>query len=147
VAAISNIGRGLRPDGRLVLLTWQPLAANEWIRDFSGALAAGRELPSPPPEAPGPFTLADPDVIRSVFADAGYRDVSVEDVAAPMWFGEDADDAYRLVSGLMGWMLDGLDEAGRGQALDDLRSTISRHETAEGVLYESATWIARATRP
>lgn len=147
VAALANIGRALRPGGRLVLLTWQPLAANEWIRAFSTALAAGREPPAPPPGAPGPFTLADPDVIESVLEAAGYRDVTLDGASAPMWFGEDTDDAYRLLSGLLSWMVAGLDEAARTRSLDDLRTTIAAHETPHGVLYGSATWIIRATRP
>src|SRR5207237_926186 len=55
VAAFAKIARSLRPGGRLSLLTWQGPAGNEWIRELSGALAAGRDLPLPPPDAPGPF--------------------------------------------------------------------------------------------
>jgi len=147
VAALTNIGRAVRPGGRLVLLTWQGPAGNEWIREFSAALAAGRDLPAPPPDAPGPFTLADPDVIRSVLTAAGYTDIAVEGRQEPMWFGDDTDDAYQLVLGLMGWMLDGLDDTGRARARDALRATIAAHETGDGVLYESAAWITSATRP
>src|SRR5947208_10200043 len=64
VVALTNVARALRPDGRLVMLTWQALPANEWIRELSGALAAGRSLPTPPPGAPGPFALSDPDRVR-----------------------------------------------------------------------------------
>jgi SAM-dependent methyltransferase len=146
VGALANIGRALRPDGRLVLLTWQPITGNEWIREFTTALAAGRELPVPAPDAPGPFTLADPDVSRSVLASAGYTEVTVEGEEAPMWFGVDADDAYQLVLGLLGWMLEGLDEDTCARAHDALRATVSAHATPDGVLYESAAWIIRATR-
>lgn len=147
VAGLANVGRALRPRGRLVLLTWQPFPANEWIREFSTALAAGRDLPAPPPDAPGPFTLADPEVIRSVLSAAGYDEINADAVSAPMWFGHDTDDAHRLLSGLLGWMLEGLDDATRARALDDLRTTIAAHETPDGVLYESAAWLIRATRP
>lgn len=146
VAALTNIGHALRRGGGLVLLTWQPFADNEWIREFSTALAAGRELPPPPPEAPGPFTLAEADVIRSVLTAAGYRDVTVDAASAPMWFGRNTDDAFQLVSGLTAWMLEGLDDTDRSRALDDLRTSISAHETPDGVLYDSAAWITRATR-
>jgi SAM-dependent methyltransferase len=146
VAGLANIARALRPDGRLVLLTWQPPPANEWFLQLTTALAAGRDLPAPPPEAPGPFTLADPDVIRSVLTQAGYADIDVEGMTAPMWFGNDTDDAYELVAGLLGWMLEGLDEAGRSRALDDLRASIATHTTADGVLYESGIWLTTAKR-
>src|SRR5262249_6067995 len=130
----------------LLLLTWQPLSENQWVREFSTAMAAGRDLPPPPADAPGPFSLSDADRIRSLLTDAGFVDVTVTGSAAPMWFGRDADDAFGLVSGLLGWMLHGLDEAGRAEALGALRATIGAHATTDGVLYESATWTTWATR-
>jgi SAM-dependent methyltransferase len=147
VEALRNVGRALRPDGRLVLLTWQPITANEWFRAFSGAFAAGRDLPTPPPGAPGPFSLADPEVITSVLASAGFASVSVDGHEEPMWFGEDPDDAYQFVLGLLAWMLEGLDDHGTARALGALRTSIEGHATPDGVLYDSATWIIRATRP
>jgi SAM-dependent methyltransferase len=147
VAGLANIARALRPGGRLVLLTWRPFPDQEWIREFSTALAAGRDLPTPPADAPGPFTLADPDVVGSVLGAAGYRDVTVDGRREPMWFGADADDAYQLVAGLLGWMLDGLDDDRRARAQDALRATIAAHATPDGVVYDSAAWIIGATRP
>jgi len=147
ITGLTNIGRALRPGGRLALLTWQPVATNEWILDFSTAMAAGRDLPPPPPDAPGPFTLAHPDVVRTALDTAGFSDVELQAQRAPMWFGHDADDAYQLVSGLLAWMLDGLDDTSRAGALDALRNTIAAHETRDGVLYESAAWIIAARRP
>lgn len=146
VAALTNIRRSLRPGGRLVLLTWQPIGGNEWILEFTGALAAGRDLPAPPPDAPGPFTLAEPDVIRSVLSAAGYSNVAIEGEQAPMWFGVDADDAYQLVIGLLAWMLEDLDDQGRSGATEALRESIDAHQTTDGVLYESAAWIITAAR-
>lgn len=144
-AAFTNIGRALRADGRLVLLTWQGLAGNEWLREFSTALAAGRERPAPPADAPGPLALSEPDRVRAILGVA-FDEIDLEAVAAPMWFGADADEAHTVISMLLGWMLEGLDADDRGHALDDLRSTIVAHETAEGVLYDSAAWVIRARR-
>ena len=146
VAAFANIGRALRPSGRLVLLTWQPPPGNEWIREFSSALAAGRQLPMPPPDAPGPFSLADPDRVKSILTAAGFQDVELDGESGDMWFGRNADEAYDFVLGLLGWMLEGLDGAGRTEALHSLRATIEAHEKPQGVIYESATWTIRATR-
>ena len=145
LAAFTNIGRALRPGGRLALLTWQPLSGNDWIREISGALAAGRDLPTPPSDA-GPFALSDPDRIRFLLTSAGFVDVELEGATTGMWFGNDADDAHRFVLGLMGWMLEDLDDAGRGQAVDALHATMAAHETADGVRFGSAAWITQAIR-
>ena len=145
-AAFANIARALRSGGRLVLVTWQPLAGNEWIREISAALAGGRDLPAPPPDA-GPFSLSDPDRVGAVLGGAGFARVELEGTTAGMWFGDDADDAHRFVLGLMGWMLEGLDDAGRAHAIDALHATMAAHETPDGVLFDSAAWIIDTTRP
>ena len=144
-AAFANIGRALRPEGRLVLVTWQPLSGNAWIREISGALAAGRDLPAPPADA-GPFALSDPDRVRALLGGAGFVDIQLDGLAAGMWFGDDADDAHRFVLGLMGWMLEGLDGAGRARASEALHETMANHETPDGVLLESSAWVTHATR-
>src|SRR6201987_3715385 len=109
-AAFGNIARALRGGGRLALLSWQPAPANEWVAEFTAALAAGRDLPAPAPGSPGPFALADPDRVRQLLAGAGFTRIEIDQMQAPMWFGVDADDAHGFALGLLGWMLGGLDE-------------------------------------
>jgi ubiquinone/menaquinone biosynthesis C-methylase UbiE len=146
VAAFTNIGRALRPSGRLAIMTWQPLAHQEWMREFSAALAAGRDLPTPPPNA-GPFALSEPDRIRGLLTSAGFADVEIDGTRSSMWFGNDADEAHRVILGLLSWMLEGLDEHGAARASDALHDTMAAHETPDGVLFESAAWITHASRP
>jgi SAM-dependent methyltransferase len=145
-AAFANIARALRKGGRLVLLSWQPLPANEWVAELTAALAAGRDLPAPAPQAPGPFALADPGRVRQLLTGAGFTGIDIDPMQAPMWLGGDADDAHAFALGLLGWMLEGLDENRRDQALGALRATVTAHATADGVTYNSGTWLTRAQR-
>ncbi|MGY1777498.1 class I SAM-dependent methyltransferase [Geodermatophilus sp. SYSU D00804] len=147
VAALANVGRALVPGGRLVLLVWQAAEANEWITEITGALAAGRPLPAPPPGAPGPFSLADPARIHEVLTAAGHRQVEVEGLAEPEWWGADADEALTFVLGLAGWMLDGLGPATRDRAVADLRRRLEAHAGPGGVELGSAAWLVTARRP
>ncbi|MBT2398202.1 class I SAM-dependent methyltransferase [Streptomyces sp. ISL-100] len=144
VRAFRNIARALRPGGRLVLLVWQAPSRNAWFRAFATAMAAGRPLPVPAPGTPGPFSMADPDEVRARLTAAAFTEPRFEDLSAPMHFGPDAGRAYPFVSGLLGWMLDGLDDSGRRRALTDLRASLDAHETPSGVLYESAAWLVTA---
>ena len=146
-AAFTNIGRALRPGGRLVMLAWQGPGPNEWVRELTGALAAERDLPAPPPDAPGPFSLADPARTRTLLASAGFSDVTLDALHGPMWFGSDPDDAHRFVLGLLGWMLDGLDDTGRKRALDALSATVTAHAGGDGVTFAAGAWLIRAVRP
>jgi SAM-dependent methyltransferase len=144
-AAFANIAAALRPAGRLALLVWQPPGENEWFMAFTGALAAGRDLPAPP-GGPPPFSLSDPDRVRAILDGAGFVEVDLAPVRAGMWFGTDAADAQRFVLGQLGWLLDGLDDAGRARASDDLLAAVATHETGDGVVFDSATWLVTARR-
>jgi SAM-dependent methyltransferase len=147
VAALSNIGRALTPGGRLVLLVWQSPARNEWFQELTGALAAGRQLPPPPAGAPHPFTLADPAVARETVAAAGYGDIAVVGLDGVMVFGPDAQRAYEFVLGMLGWMLQDLDETGVRRAREALRRTIDAHTGPHGVRFGAAVWLVTARRP
>jgi|GEM_PF-4041776 len=137
--------QALRPGGRLVQLVWQVPTVNPWFLDFTNALAAGRTLPTPPVDAPAPFSLSDPQRMDQLLVKSGFSTARFEALYAPMHFGADADQAYGFVAGMLDWMLDGLDDTSRARALSDLRMTIRAHETGDGVLYPSATWLVTAT--
>ncbi len=146
-AAFANLHRALRPGGRLTLLTWQSVSDNEWLTEFRSAMAVGRDLPTPPPDAPSPFALAEPDRVRAILGGAGFAGISLEGLQEPMSFGPDQDDAFDFVSALTGWMREGLDEADQEAALAALRATIAEHAGEHGVSYQSATWIIQARKP
>lgn len=148
VAAFTNIGRGVRPGGTLALLAWRELRRNEWLMELRAALAMGRELPEPPPDAPTPFALADPDRVRGILGAAGYDDVGFEPIDEPIEFGRDVDDAFSFtqVMGIVEGLTHDLDEAARAEAMDNIRKLLAERETPEGVLLGTSAWLITATR-
>ncbi len=148
VAAFTNLAWALRPGGRLAVLSWQPLARNEWLLVLRRTLAAGRSLPEPPGDAPGPFGLSDPDRVRRVLAAARFESVHVADVPGMVRLGADAEDAFDFVSGLgpTRGLLGGLDDGARRAALDELRAALAEHATPDGVLVGAAAWLTTAHR-
>lgn len=149
VAAFANLRRATRPDGRLVMVAWRDLRANEWLRCAFAALAAGRDLPTPPRGAPGPFGLADSSWTQRMLADAGYAAVDISPVDRQFWMGADTDDAYAFYrgTGVVRSLTQDLDPARRDAALDALRATIAEHEGANGVTFGSGAWLIRAAVP
>jgi SAM-dependent methyltransferase len=149
VAAFANIGRALRPGGRLAVLAWRPLADNEWLSKIRGALAAGRDLPDPPLGAPGPFGLAGAADVHRILDAAGFTDVVLGVVDEPLNLGADAADAFVFVRGLgiTQGLLDGLDEATAAGAIDEVRAMLAAYDTGHGVLLGSSAWLITARRP
>ncbi len=148
VTAFANIGAGIRPGGRLVMIGWRGVADNEWLRCVFGALAVGRDLPVPPPGAPGPFGLADPDATRAALTAAGFDGIEITAVDEPFWLGTDGADAFEFFrgTGIVRGMTEGLDADQRARALDALHATMVEHDTSVGVEFGSGAWLISASR-
>ncbi len=144
-AAYANIARALRPGGRLALAVWQATSENEWFTAFTSALA-GRRLPAPPPDAPHPFSMSNPDRVSGLLSTAGFDDVVLSEARHPMTFGVDAREAHNFVLGQLGWLLADLDDTRREAALRALMQTMQEHDSGEGVTFGSAMWLITARR-
>jgi SAM-dependent methyltransferase len=148
VAAFENIARAVRPGGRLAMLSWQVLENNRWLLNLRAALAIGRTLPGETPGAVGPFGLAEPDAVKRILESAGWKEIRLEEVREPMYFGPNGATAFEMMrgTGLCRGLSQGLDDRQKAQALAALRDTLQAHETAEGVLMDSAAWLITASR-
>jgi SAM-dependent methyltransferase len=144
VAAFANLARALKPDGRMVLAVWQPLAENEWLSEFRRAVDAGRDIPLPTPDGPGPFSMGDADRVRAVLTAAGFAEPELVGVREPMYYGPDVATAEAFVLGMVGGALTELDDAARADAMAALRATLEAHLHKDGVMYRSAMWIVTA---
>jgi SAM-dependent methyltransferase len=149
-AAFANVGRALAPGGRLAFACWQDLPHNHWILVPLGAMTAVAGMPEPPPpDAPGPWSLSDPDRVRSVLGAAGFTDVALESVEAPMWLGDTVEEAYDFVRGSSNvrLLLEGKDAETVARALDALRTTLDGVEVGDaGLALPGAAWLVTATR-
>ena len=148
VAAFANVAGSLRAGGGLGMLVWRELGRNEWVTAVRAALAMGRQLPEPPPGAPGPFQLANGDYVRRILADAGFVAVELESVDEPVYLGASVDDAFAFIRtmGMVLGLTQDLDEPARGQALERLHDILAAYETGEGVLLGASAWLVTARR-
>ncbi|WP_067475650.1 class I SAM-dependent methyltransferase [Actinomadura hibisca] len=99
VAAFGNIGRALRPGGRVALLCMAHLEGT----DLGGVLAAlsaraGVAEPATGRDGTGPTSLADPARVREILSAAGFADVSSDLVEGDQIWGRDAADAARFLA-------------------------------------------------
>ena len=148
VAAFANIARAVAPRGRLVFLCWQKPQEIEWTVTLRTALAPFVDMPPMDPDAPGPFSLAEPERIRALLAEAGFDEVTVDSAREPVSLGADVAEAMAF-AGDMGPVRDLLGNVGpakRTQALDSLRDALVAHRTDDGVNVGSAAWLVTARR-
>jgi SAM-dependent methyltransferase len=155
VAAFANIGRALKPGGRLVFVCLQDLGRSDLGRVVA---AVARRVPLPAggagagadgPESPGMLSLADPARVAAVLAGAGFEAVTTTPLDFPMVFGRDAADAagFLLGSGPVRDALARADRRAAGRALDALTGALRPYEAPGEVCLRGAAWLVRAARP
>jgi SAM-dependent methyltransferase len=151
-AAFANIGRALRAGGRFACAVWGQLGENPWM--FVPTLAAGPvlggELTIPGPGEPGPFSLADPEHVRTLLAGAGFVDITVDPVeGARMVTDETAhDDILSLLEvGPMGSAYAAADEAQQTAAVDAVLAAIEPFREEAGWRLPGSALKVTARRP
>jgi SAM-dependent methyltransferase len=147
--AFRNIGRGLRPGGRLCLATWQPLAANEWLTVPGAALLQHTELPDTSSDEPGMFAQSDPEILTATLGAAGFADITIRATDVMFTLSETVDDAvdYLADSGPGRALLDTIpDGRAREAALADVRDTLVDHHDRAGVRLRGGIWLVTASR-
>jgi len=147
-AAFANLRLALHPGGRLAFICWQALAENPWLAVPLAAALRHLTLPPPPaPDAPGPFSLGDPDRIRGVLARAGFERVDLEEVRETLTIGGGVLDQaaeFILQMGPTGAALRDADPAVRPAVAAAVRDAIAPFHTPAGVRMASAAWIVTA---
>ena len=147
-AAFANIGRALRPAGRLVMMVWQAPGRNEWDVVIRQSLDGPEGPVAATSAGPDPFSLADPPGVTELLAAAGFADVTFTDVHEPVYYGPDVAAALEWVRGFActSEALKRLDPTAAERALGRLRGALAAHLSSDGVWFDSRAWIVTARR-
>ena len=145
-AAFANIGRALRPAGRLVMMVWQAPERNEWDVTIRQALGVAEGPVAVPSGVPDPFSLADPPAVTEILEGAGFADVTFTDVSEPVYYGPDVNAALDWVRGFAYTreILRQLDPTAAERAVGRLREALAAHLGDDGVWFNSRAWIVTA---
>jgi len=154
VAAMRNVRSAMRPGATLMFITWRVLEDNPWLAVPKAVVL--RYLPPPGENAqtcgPGPFSMANPDVVRAQLAAAGFTDVAFERLDGPVMIGRDVDQALdmQMTIGPAGEIVR---EAGaqadecRDAIIAALRGELARHAKSDGIWMQSSSWTITAKNP
>jgi hypothetical protein len=136
----------------VAFVVWQPLEANVWwavpATVASGPL--GVDWGPPAPDQPGPFTLSDPDRVRSVLGAAGFADVALDGFSsAAVLRSETVDeDAARLLqTGPMRTAWDDAGEDARTAAVAAVVEAAQPYRDGDEYRLPGAVWVVTARRP
>ena len=147
--------KALKPGGTVTHIVWRRRPDNPWLSMAKDIVL--EFLPAPGEDAatcgPGPFSMADQEMVTGMMKSAGFENIKFERVDAPVLVGKTVRDAidFQLAIGPAGEVFR---EAG-GQA-EEKRDAIeaalgkaieAQKMEADGIVMESSSWVISATNP
>jgi SAM-dependent methyltransferase len=147
-AALTGILRALRPGGRFATVTYSTPASNEFFSIPVSIIRRRAGLPAPLPGQPGPFSLGAPGVLETTLRRAGFIDVQVHTIPAPlrMATASECTRFERESFGALHQMLSKVDDAGRAAAWAEITDQLSRFEAADGFVGPCELLVAGGRR-
>ena len=154
VVGLKNMRRALKPGGTMTMIVWRAIEDNPWL-----GLPKEIVLKFLPPSGedartcgPGPFSMANQEMVTKQLEIAGYDGIEFERIDAPLMVGNSPEDAvgFQLAVGPAGEVYR---EAGaeaerrHGEIEAALLTELGRHASAEGIVMDSSSWKITARNP
>jgi SAM-dependent methyltransferase len=154
VAGLRSMRTSLKPGGIMTMIVWRTIDDNPWLGMPKQVIL--EHLPPPGDDArtcgPGPFSMANQEMVTKQLEIAGYDEIRFERIDAPLMVGDTLDDAvdFQLALGPAGEVYrEAGDEATakHDEIVAALKSELSKHVTDDSVVMESSSWKIRARNP
>jgi SAM-dependent methyltransferase len=146
--ALRGMRRALRDGGRVAAIVYSTPDRNEFFSIPVSIIRDRAQLPAPAPGQPGPFSLGAPGVLEAALTEAGFRDVTVVSVPAPVRMSSAAECLRfeRESFGALHQMLAAVPVEEREGVWEDIASALARFETPDGFTGPCELLIAAGTK-
>lgn len=133
-AALVGMRRALKPGGRVAAMVYSTPEKNAFFSTPVGIIRRRANLGPPLPGQPGPFSLGVPGVLETALATAGFHDIAIATVPAPLKMAS-SSECVRFEQesfGALHQMLSGLDQAGQAAAWNEIGQALARFDGPQG---------------
>jgi ubiquinone/menaquinone biosynthesis C-methylase UbiE len=156
VQALRNIQRSLAPGGRLCMVVWRRREDNLWL--YTPEQVVRELVPDRHDErgdavtyGPGPFSMADADLVGDQLVKAGFEHIKFERFDANILIGQDLEDAieFAMALGPAGEIMRRAGDIGERkmpEVVETLKKAFVPLLAVDGMVRApSSTWIITAT--
>ena len=148
VRALTGMRRALRDGGRVAAIVYSTAENNTFFSIPVSIIRRRANLPPPAPGQPGPFSLGASGALAAAFERAGFREIEIEVVRAPLILAN-ARECVRFEQesfGALHQMLSGLDEKGRAEAWVEIETALAAFEDRNGFTGPCELVVGAATK-
>ena len=154
VAGLRNMRSALKPGATMTMIVWRSRTDNPWL-NLSREIVL-RHLPPVEAEAatcgPGPFSMADTEIVTKQLAAAGYSGVHFKRIDVEVMVGRSVEEAidFQLTIGPAGEFYRNAGpeaERKREMLVDALEDELHKFVRPEGVMMGSSSWLVTTRNP
>jgi len=146
--ALRGMREALRDGGKVAAMVYSTAECNGFFSIPVSIIRRRAQLPPPLPGQPGPFSLGKPEVLEQALADAGFSDIRVVKVAAPVRLTS-ASECLQFEQesfGALHQMLGGLSDAEKDEAWEEIEQSLRQFEKGQQFEGPCEMLIAVGTR-
>lgn len=128
--ALTGMKNKLKEEGRLAAMVYSTAERNPFFSIPVSVIRRRARLPPPLPGQPGPFSLGDVDKLADTLSQAGFRDIDIEVIEAPVCLSS-ASECLRFEKesfGALHQMLAGLSDEEKEEAWDEVEERLGQFE-------------------
>jgi SAM-dependent methyltransferase len=146
--ALSGMRDVLRKGGRFAAIVYSTAERNEFFSVPVRIIRTRAKLAPPAPGQPGPFSLGSPDVLKDALVQAGFHDVKVQAIEAPLRLPSAAECVRfeRESFGALHQMLCPVPVEERPSVWREIEEALARFETRDGFVGPCELLIVGASR-
>lgn len=147
--AFANLGKAMKPGGRLAFVCWRNRLDNPWISVPVKVAKPLVELPPRPgPEEPGQFSFEDEARVHRILEEADWRDIAIERFDLEQKVGDTPEEAadFLLEMGPVAQPFAEAPENIRKTLRDGVIGELRAYAKSGGVRMQYSTWMVTARR-
>jgi ubiquinone/menaquinone biosynthesis C-methylase UbiE len=143
LGAAREFVRVAKPGARVCTSVWNVPEKNPWATTIIGTINKHVDLPAPPPGSPGLFRCAAPGYMAGVFRAAGLKNVTEQEVGAPVQFA-DPEQYFAFMSEIAAPVVAGMaktDEATRAKIKEEVLGLAAQRSSGDKVRFDGSAIV------
>ncbi len=128
--ALAGMKQQLRSGGKIGAMVYSTAETNSFFSIPVSIIRRRAKLPAPLPGQPGPFSLGAEGKLEEVFAQAGFKDIEVKKINAPVRISSAAEclQFEQESFGALHQMLSGLSDTEQDEAWSEIEEALTQFE-------------------
>jgi 2-polyprenyl-3-methyl-5-hydroxy-6-metoxy-1,4-benzoquinol methylase len=129
--ALRGMRQHLKKGGKIGVMVYSTADRNPFFSIPVSIIRRRAKLPPPLPGQPGPFSLGDVAVLKKTLIDAGFMDIEVRAIDAPVRLSSAAEclQFEQESFGALHQMLSGLSDSEQDEAWEEIEQSLAQFET------------------